>query len=169
MKRTSKVIEDTKNKEVEEVEIKSTPAADAIEPIADIVEVEVQVEVEVPIEKPAIAAKQEEVPTQVKIRWRNDGGTLRFRKNQIIKPGEKFSAYPDEIPKAFRDVIIALEPIQEGPIRPEIPTNVVMPVYKMEPAEKEGFFDIYNGNGKKMNESPLEAEIATQLIKDLQG
>lgn len=107
---------------------------------------------------------------QGKIRWRNDGGSLRFRKNQIIKPGETFAAYPDEIPKAFRDVIIALEPIPDANTKPEVFVNAIPTKYTLEPNEdEEGFFDIFNGKGKKMNEKPLEEATAKQLIKDLQG
>ena len=109
-------------------------------------------------------------PKQERILWKNNGGTFRLNK-KIIKPGEKFRAYPYEISKAFRDVIIALEPIIEvGNKEQEIITNVPRVTYTLQPNAKEkGFFDIYNTKGKKMNEKPLEEEIAKQLVKDLQS
>jgi len=105
--------------------------------------------------------------TEGRILWKNNGGTLRLRKNKIIKPGEKFKAYPHEIPKAFRDVIIALEPVTDFK---EVEMNIPSITYTLKPSdENEGFFDIYNSQNKKMNELPLEEEVAKQLIKDLQS
>jgi len=104
-----------------------------------------------------------EIPT--KMRWKNMGGTFRLNRNTIIKPGEKFLAFPYEISEAFRDVIIPLEAIPEvkpKPI-PFIPVN-----YTLKPTD-DGFFDIYNIQGKKMNEKPLEETVAKNLINDLQN
>jgi hypothetical protein len=162
MVRKEKVKEDLVEENIPKVKkVKESPKQE-IEPEIQVGEEKIVKPIEVEI-TPVAAV-------QGKIRWRNDGGTLRFRKNQIIKPGEKFTAYPDEIPKAFRDVIIALEPIIEGNMKQEIPANVTRVTYSLKPNDKEdGFFDIYNAKGKKMNEKPLEEEIAKQLIKDLQS
>ena len=108
---------------------------------------------------------------QGKIRWINNGGTFRFRKNEIIKPGARFTAYPEEIPQAFRDVIVALDPYTAANDAQDIlEVNAPRPVYTLNPVEdNEGFFDIINGKGKKMNETPLDEATAKQLISDLQS
>ena len=106
-----------------------------------------------------------------KIRWINNGGTFRFRNNKIVKPGERFTAYPEEIPVAFRDVIRALDPITEAQDDLNyVEANVTRPVYILQPIEgDESLFDIVNGSGKKINETPLDEATANQLIADLQG
>ena len=52
------------------------------------------------------------------IRWRKEGGgSFRTKingKDRIIKPGETFRALPEEIPLAFRDVVVPLDKVPEA-------------------------------------------------------
>jgi len=100
----------------------------------------------------------------VKIRWiKTGGGRFRLANGKIIKPNQKFSARPDEIPEAFRDVII---PIDELPEDIKTPASVPA-VYKLQ-KRSVGWFDVVDGNGKILNEQALRRDAALKLIKGLE-
>ena len=102
--------------------------------------------------------------TRREIHWQNvGGGTLRYVRGKMIKPGEKFKAYPDEVPLSFRDVIIPLESISNSN-RPE-PKEIVEIQYKTK-ERNDGLFDIVDSQGKVLNAKPLEKEVADNLILD---
>jgi hypothetical protein len=91
------------------------------------------------------------------------GGSLRLN-GKMIKPNEKFKASVEQIPKAFRDVVIPLEKIEE--IQSSIlPENE--PKYSLTPLSRKGFYNIVNIDGKKLNEKPLKEVDAWALLKDL--
>jgi hypothetical protein len=109
---------------------------------------------------------EEQATPNGKVWWKNNGGTFRMGPNnqRIIKPGEKFQAYPEEISQAFRDVITPMQTLKED----NRPVKVAPSVYKLkESEEEEGLYDIVNAQGKPLNEKPLEKETAEQLIADL--
>lgn len=108
----------------------------------------------------------EPVQENARVWWKNNGGTFRMASGKIIKPGEKFQAYPDEISKAFRDTIIPLQPLKDV----NIPIKVASVLYTLQPAGEEGedLFDIVDAKGKKMNEKSLPEKIAKKLIQELQ-
>jgi hypothetical protein len=171
MERIKKVKEDLVEKTIIKTKKRISPK--------QVTEPEAQLEVEVENKKEEIIKPVETTlvstvevnPVPGKIRWKNFSGKTQRNiiSGKIIKPGEIFTAYPDQISLAFRDVIIALSPIPDESEKPVIPANITRMVYTLKPAEKEGFFDIYNGKDKKMNEIPLEESTAKQLIKDLQS
>jgi len=106
----------------------------------------------------------------VKVRWKKTGGgSFRMadeKGNQrIIKPGQTFSAYPHEIPQAFRDVVIALSTLPEN--KPPPPITAVEPVYTLKSRGSGGWYDVVNPNGKVLNEKALKKEDAEKLIADL--
>jgi len=105
-----------------------------------------------------------------KIRWKKlGGGSLRLLidgKRRIIKPNEKFMATPDEVPQAFRDVVVPLDTIPGTPPTPVI-TMGVQTVYVAKPRGKSGDWDVVDPNGKVLNEKALKKEIAVKLIEDL--
>lgn len=108
-----------------------------------------------------------------RIWWRKTGGgSLRLRINgrlKIIKPGEKFQAYPEEVPEAFRDVVIALGDLPvESQSKKSIPG--ISPKYILEPTKRNGFYNIVDeSTGKKINEKVLNKKDATKLIEDLES
>jgi hypothetical protein len=112
----------------------------------------------------------ESEPGAVKLRYRKiGGGSLRLSINgqpRIIKSGEVFSALPSEIPQAFKDTIIPLDPEKAALVsKPPVPAKVS---YEIKPRGKsKSLFDVIDGQGKVMNTQPLAKGIAEQLISDL--
>jgi hypothetical protein len=111
-------------------------------------------------------------------RWKKlGGGSFRIQKRngnaKIIKPGEIFRAWPDEIPSGFRDLCKPLDGDvvwenggKSGKKAQPIPG--VKSVYHLSPRDDDSsLFDILNPEGKVLNEVPLEEEVAKQLIADL--
>jgi hypothetical protein len=126
--------------------------------------------------------KSVESPIQ-KIRYKKiGGGSLRLNLsgvNKIIKQNETFSAYPNEIPKAFKDTCIPLDAAQETKVataQKPIPAKVTFTMQvstKKITIEKEGKkrqvagYDVVDGMGKVINDKPLTKEVAERLINDL--
>jgi len=147
-----------------------------------VVEDKVQEEVEQPVEEAKtpeiIEEKKEEVkeeviiqnPDEVKIRFRKvGGGSLRLG-NRIIKPGQVFTAAPKDIPKAFRDLVVAVGGNFDFAKPAPLPPPVVgkKPTYKLQPrGESKTLFDVVDAQGKVLNDKGLKKEIAEQLIEDL--
>jgi len=104
------------------------------------------------------------------IRWKKvGGGSFRLNRNTIIKPNQVFEAREDEIPKAFRDVIIRLDGI---PTSKNIDIEKVKErknKYKTEETSRAGYVHIVDNNGKKISEKPLKKDDAKKLISDLES
>ena len=98
------------------------------------------------------------------------GGSLRLG-GKIIKPGEVFKAYPEDIPVGFRDLVIPVEGGNvswEKPIVPPPPLVIMKPVFELKPRGKsKSLFDVVDGQGKAINEKPLPKATAEKLIEDL--
>jgi len=111
------------------------------------------------------------------------GGTLRFQ-GKIIKPGQIFTAFPNEIPALFRKFVLSLdgdvnwkekESKKEQPAPPPIPGK--KPEFILKPRGKStSLFDIVTQIGKDdqgepifkvMNEKALKKEAAEKLIESL--
>jgi len=113
--------------------------------------------------------------TDGKILWRNDGGTFRLN-HRIIKPKQKFRAAPNEISKAFRNVITPLEEIEAETNTPT-PIEVVKTEYQLMPRGKsKSLFDVVYSVGeddkgkpilKAINEKALPKAMAEKLMHDL--
>ena len=84
---------------------------------------------------------------------------------RIIKPGQVFDAFEDEIPVAFRDVIVPLEAI---PVKEETPVEPAPPEYTLK-HRSGGYYWIIDSNGKVMNEEALKKPEAEAFIADLEG
>jgi len=106
--------------------------------------------------------------TNQPIRWKKTGGGGFIFKGRLIKPGQVFTAHPDEVPKAFRDVCIPLDEIPAPPPQEEI--EYVASAYTVKPrGNSNTWFDVYDANDKKINEKALTRATAEQLAKDLAG
>ena len=96
------------------------------------------------------------------------GGSLRLvigGKKRIIKPGETFTALPNEIPFGFKDTVVPLDPMQ---LRESPKPTPVKVTFKVEPRGKsKSQFDVVDGLGKRINDTPLTKEVAIQLVNDL--
>jgi hypothetical protein len=106
---------------------------------------------------------------QDKIQWKKTGGGS-FRavldgRRRIIKPGEVFRARIEEIPLAFRDVIIPLDP--QVLKKAEEPIPVEQSNYTIVTRSPGWFNVVRESDGKVMNENALRKEDAETLIESL--
>jgi hypothetical protein len=101
------------------------------------------------------------------IRWKKVGGGSFKLGNRLIKPGQIFIARPEEIPLAFRDVVVAQDAIREH--TPE-PIPVVKSKYTVKPhGQSKTWFDVVNNTtGKVLNEKGIKKDVAEQLKQDLE-
>ena len=99
------------------------------------------------------------------------GGSLRLNiggKIKIIKEGEVFSAYPNEIPPAFKDTIMPLDATQAAIVAQAVKPKPSKVEYKIVPRGKsKSLFDVVDGLDKRINDQPLSKEVAEQLLEDL--
>ncbi len=113
--------------------------------------------------------KSSKVKEPKPLRWKKIGGGIFRYKNSYIKPGQIFEAFPEDIPEAFKDQIILLSDVPKKPVvKVEKPVYVKVPVVNEE-AENgdEVLYNIVDSKGKKINDTPLSAEIADQFVKNL--
>lgn len=102
-------------------------------------------------------------PEPKKVKFRKiGGGSFRMANGKIIKPGQVFEAFPEQIPGAFRDVVVPLEPELEDP-----PVEVTPPGYEIVKSPEKGKWNVVNAQGKAINENPLSREDADVLVKEL--
>jgi hypothetical protein len=151
-----------KNAVVKEQLEKITP----IEPEVSLPE-EKEEELAAAIKEPVLTVypKQEEPvrPTMTTpIKWKKIGSGGFLFNNRYIKPGQIFSASLEEIPVAFRDVIVPMEELPADRLLSPTSSN-----YKMVEIEGEGTYNIVDIHGKTLNEVPLEYEEATNFLKAL--
>ena len=96
-----------------------------------------------------------------KILWKKIGKGSHRIGNKIIKPGQTFYAYPDQISETMRTFIVPLD---------ELPAEeIVVPIesfYKLQERGK-GWFDIVDSKGKVINENALRREAALKFIQSL--
>lgn len=97
------------------------------------------------------------------IQWLNKGGTLHMRSGRIIKPMQKFKAHPDEIPQAFRDVIVPVDPVTQIS-----PLPVEKPGYSLRETD-EGLYEIVDARGKAITEDPQPKDRAEAILSRLTG
>lgn len=107
--------------------------------------------------------------TDGKIRWVKEGRGVFRLKNHIYRPGEIFWARPDEISLQFRDLIKPVDPNdlekKESTVVDE--ELVVKPAYTKVKRETSNFWDIFDGNGKQVNEKALREEQADDYLQSL--
>lgn len=108
-----------------------------------------------------------------KIRWiKTGGGSFRVTldgKLKIIKENEKFVAFPDDIPEAFRDTIRPVDPKQTVPRKGEKVNPIVAPrsKYKLMTRAPGWFNVVRESDDKIMNESAMRKDEADELLKSL--
>jgi hypothetical protein len=110
-----------------------------------------------------------------KIQWQKVGGGSFQMGRRLIKPGEKFFAFKEEIPKAFRDVVVPLDGSvtwdketkkEEKPVYPV--TNVTYTITPIEIINPKGksplWWNVIGKDGKVLNEKALRKADAEKLI-----
>lgn len=112
--------------------------------------------------------KRQAVDNDGKIRFKKlGGGSLRFG-GRIIKPNEVFRAYPDDIPKGFRDIVVPLDKVPLS--KEEEPIDVVKVDYELRARGAGGWYDIFNKiTDKKVNDRALKRDAAEKLLTELEG
>jgi len=126
----------------------------------------------IPEPKPVIEVKMEDIVEKGDLLWWRLNNNKSYRhKGSIIKPGQRFQARDSEIPLAFRDVIICIDPpervaeVRELGIKKMV---AVTPDFEVRPGKEEGKFDIVSlATGKIQNESPLEEKEAKDFCSKL--
>lgn len=119
--------------------------------------------------KPEIIAEPELDPENVKklIRWRKTGGGSLRLAGRIIKPGQSFTAYLDEIPKAF---IQSLECLDKELLKEQSEAKPVAREIQFTVRNYKGnLFDVVNKQGKPINLEKLSAQDAQNLCNVLNG
>lgn len=97
------------------------------------------------------------------------GGSFRLADGKIIKPGQTFSAYPSEIPEAFRDQIRPVDKEKAEVFKDAGVAEVFEPKFEKK-SKGGGWYDVVNTEtGKVMNEASIREEQADELIKALEG
>jgi len=96
-------------------------------------------------------------------------GTLRLSSGKVVKGGEVFYAYPEEIPEAFRDTIELLDTKQEATKETFKDHGVVedeSPKYSLDMVGP-GWFNIVDKHGKVVNEKKMRKQEAEEQLKAL--
>ena len=150
--------------------VRKKTASDSIEETPD--QLEVMVPLEPKVELPEEVEEElkelqeepiaEEVPKPTVIRWKKVGhGSFLFN-NRYIKPGQVFTATVEEIPTAFRDLIVPVDKLPDDPFKK--PKKVVN--YSLSQTE-DGKWNIVDKLGKVFNDSPMELNEAEKVLNVL--
>ena len=95
------------------------------------------------------------------------GGSLQMF-GKIIKPNERFKAFPRDIPENFKDIIVPLEKYDEAQEKSiKQPAKLVNPIYKSKLREGTDLYDVVDSKGKVLNDKALPKDVADKLISDL--
>ena len=107
------------------------------------------------------------------ILWKKEGGgSLHLHiagRLMIIKPGQRFYAKEEEIPPAFRDVIVAVDPVKAAKVQEKREEKIDKSnAPKFELQHRSGkWWDVVNESGKVQNEKALAKEDAQELLNSL--
>lgn len=131
--------------------------------------------------KPPVSAvrnKEKVAPPTIllpkQILWRKiGGGSYTHCTGEKFRRGQTFKASVDQIPKAFRDTVVPVDPTALSNIVEE-PFEVSEPKFSI--VEKEdaegnltGYFEVMDGMGKVVSEGDLTDDEAEELVKSLKG
>jgi len=94
------------------------------------------------------------------------GGSLRIHR-KIIKPNEKFYAFPADVAN-FKNVVQPLEDIPKADAVEEKEIEGTIPKYRAVPRGKSKlWFDVVGPGEKVLNDKALKKDAAEKLIEDL--
>ena len=95
------------------------------------------------------------------IKWKNIGKSFRTRGGRIIKPNQVFEVLESEIPQAFRDILVPVEPIPAEPV-----LKVSGSGYQLR-HRGNNWYDILDAQGKVVNEKALRQDEARKMLEAL--
>jgi len=124
-------------------------------------------------------------PERAKSKFKKTGGGSFILAGKMIKPGQIFEAFPEDIPEAFRNLLIPISGETNWEKQKEKASNIVVekekvvkPVYKLAQHGKGPlWWDIVTETGKDaegnpiykvLNEKALKKEVAQGLLEDMQ-
>lgn len=97
------------------------------------------------------------------VKWINKGGRFKMADGTLIERGKTFMATPDQVPKAFRDVIKPVDTIPK-----EVEVEPAINIYTAK-ARQDGLFDIVDPRNKVINDKPLAEAEAQEVLSRLNG
>ena len=101
-------------------------------------------------------------PNEGKVHYKKiGGGTFRLANGKIIKPNQRFWAFPEQIPEGVSHVVI--------PVDPDEPTQKVTPMETTFSIQtgSPGWYNVVDQNGKQINEKQLRQKDAEALVASL--
>ncbi len=101
--------------------------------------------------------------TEGTLQYKNTSGTL-FINGEFIKRNETFFAFPQEIPKSFMDTIVCIEDVPVKEVEPDPETGMEYILVD----RGNGWFDIVDQDGKKVNETGMRKAKAEETLLLLQ-
>jgi len=152
------VIEKLPSKEVKQVELEEEAAQVVKSTIREIVKEEIE-------EQPVHLREK----TRLKLKYRKIGGGSFRLYGKIIKPNQVFSAYPEDIPEAFSDVVKCLddEEVQRLVLSSDRQYHVKEALYEIH-EQAAGRFYVINGSTRKpLHTNPTSKEEAIKLRDSL--
>ena len=86
-----------------------------------------------------------------------------------IKPNQKFQAKLEDIPEAFRDIIVPLDlaEFEKAEAKEAVGADVELEYFVK--SRGAGYYDVVDGDGKPQNEKALRKEAAEALIESLKA
>lgn len=114
---------------------------------------------------------KDEKPKEGQVKFHKEGGgafavTIDGRR-RIIKPGQSFYAHPDEIPAAFRDVVVPVDKSKLEAIEGGTFNALDLDYYAKH--HGGGKWAVYNSNDDKQNDEWLSKDEAKALVESLKG
>ncbi len=100
------------------------------------------------------------------IRWIKKGGGSFVLNNRHIKQGQIFDARLEDIPEAFRDVVVQLDKEVKETL-PVVPVQSLKVEYFVK-YRGSGYYNVVDSNDKIQNEKALRKDAAEALIVSLQ-
>ena len=101
-------------------------------------------------------------------------GSFRLPSGKKVKPNEKFLAFEEEIPEAHRDLVHKLDGSDYGKgVQAEVEekdqeaTEKTGQYYKGERQNAPGWYDVYDPQGKVVNENAVRESEADQWVESL--
>jgi len=105
------------------------------------------------------------------ITWKRLGNKPMIFNNRYIKPGQTFTARVEDVPAAFRDIIVPVDSEQYEEVKAK-EDNVTADAVELEyfvKVRSAGYYDVVDSAGKVQNEKALRKAAAEELIATLKG
>lgn len=101
--------------------------------------------------------------------WKkNGGGCFRLKDGTIIKPQETFHAKEEEIPEAFRDIIVKVEPVKKKQTKAKAKPKEFLPPYDIIQREGSDLWDVIDANKETITDGGgLSEEEADAMLTKL--